>query len=76
MDNQNSALQAEAPMYPKKIYKTNGRGPTLVRMPVYYIDHNIYIVKNMYMIGAYGSGVVRPKMSNIPWPAGLHLRLV
>ena len=44
-------------------------------MPIYYIDHNIYIVKNMYMIGAYGSGVVGPKMSNIPRPVGLLLQL-
>ena len=63
-----------SPYVTKKIYKTNDKGPALARMSVYYIDHNIYIVKNMYIMGAYGLGIVRPKMSNIPRSASLFLR--
>ena len=42
---------------------------------LYYTNHNIYIGKSMYITRARGSGVIRPKMSNIPRPAGLLLRL-
>ena len=42
---------------------------------LYYIDHNIYIDKSMYNTRAGGSCVIRPKMSNIPGPAGLLLRV-
>ena len=42
---------------------------------LYYIDHNIYIDKSMYNTRAGGSCVIRPKMSNIPGPAGLLLQL-
>ena len=50
------------------------RDPALAEAPVYYIDHNIYIVITMYIRRACGSSIVRPKMSYIPWPLGLLLR--
>ena len=65
-----------SPHVTKKLLRKNGRGPALAGMPVYYIDdHNIYIVKNMCIRGAYGSGVVRSKMSYIPRSASLLLLL-
>ena len=45
------------------------RGPALL------LYHNIYMAeRNMYTTRAGGSSVVRPKMSNIPWPAGPFLQ--
>ena len=44
------------------------RGPALLLIIIYPF-HNMYIVR------AGGSSVVRPKMSNVPWPVGLLLRL-
>ena len=52
----------------------NNRDPALAEAPVYYIDHNIYIVITMYIRRAYGSSIVRPKMSYIPRSMGLLLR--
>ena len=46
----------------------------------YQYDHlgascNIYIVKNIYILRAGGSSIVRPKLSYVPRPTGLFLRL-
>ena len=54
----------------KTYWGKNDRGPALAGMPIYYSDHNIYIVKNMYIRRACGSGVIRPKMSNISMAGG------
>ena len=57
----------------QKILEKTVEALLIARMLVYYIDHNIYIVE-MYIRGAYSSGVVRPKESYVPGPPGLLLR--
>ena len=41
---------------------------------LYYTNHNIYMGRNTYNTRSGGSGVIRPKMSNVPRPPGLLLR--
>ena len=61
----NLAKKARAHLEEKK-----DRGPALL------LYHNIYMAeRNMYIMRAGGSSVVRPKLSYVPRPTGLLLRL-
>ena len=64
----------------KKMINTQPRRSEMIEALTYQgcrliiLDHNIYMDENMYNTRANGSGVIRPKMSNVPRSAGLLLR--
>ena len=67
--------KAEAPKWPKtRCLKRKRQRPCFNRDADFIILIIIY-TQNMYIRRTGGSGVVRPKMSNIPRPVGLLLRL-